>query len=68
MTARSARMNNAMRTANQFSAWRKQGIPSVITADEAWRLTEGAFGKEGDHGTPVNLAAAAVAVVKRRKK
>lgn len=44
---------------------RSQGVPSVVTADEAYRLSDGAAGTTGDHSSPVSLAAVATALAKR---
>jgi hypothetical protein len=51
--------NRRERAAQQFSAWRDQGIPMVVTAAEAWKLTGGKVGAEGDHETPMNLSTVA---------
>lgn len=53
-------MNRNQRAAQQFSTWRSQGVPTLITAHEAHRLTAGAVGTHGDHSTPVNLSTAAL--------
>lgn len=45
--------------------WRREGVPTLITAHEAFRLTGGAIGVQGDHCTPVRLTDAAVAITKR---
>lgn len=50
---------------NEASDWyharRRDGVPTVITSDEAYRLTEGAIGEPGNHHSPINLFAAAEA-------
>lgn len=42
-----------------YSRLREAGVPALLTAHEAWRLSRGLVGTEGDHGTPVPLAAVA---------
>lgn len=48
---RAAGANARVRAASQYAAWRAEGVPSLITAHEAWRLTDGAVGTKGDHGS-----------------
>lgn len=43
-------------------ARRGEGVPAIVTADEAYRLSGGVTGTAGDHSTPVSLAAVALAV------
>jgi hypothetical protein len=52
-------MNRTERAAQQFTEWRDQGIPTQITAGEAWTLTDGKVGTEGDRETPMNLSTVA---------
>lgn len=44
-------MNRRQRTAaaDLFLSWRAQGVPSLVTGHEAWRLSDGLAGAEGDH-------------------
>lgn len=48
-----ARKTAAMNTLTRLRA---EGVPSVVTADEAFRMTGGQAGTRGDHSTPVTLA------------
>lgn len=48
------------------ASWRATGTPGVVTAHEAWRLSDGATGTEGDHATPVSLATVALATATAR--
>jgi MYXO-CTERM domain-containing protein len=54
--------------ASWFLARRAEGVPSLVTAHEAWRLSAGAIGTEGDHGATggLPLMAVALAVARRR--
>lgn len=51
-----------IRAHHLFSEWRADGIPAVVTAHEAWRLSGGLAGKQADHGTAIPLAQVAVKV------
>lgn len=51
--------NQRERSAQQYATWRAQGVPTLITSNEAWLLTDGAYGKQGDNSTPVNLSTVA---------
>lgn len=55
----------AEKAIQQRKAWMDAGVPTVITAGEAHRLTGGKAGKPGDHSTPISLAAVAVATVRK---
>lgn len=48
------------------ASWRATGAPAVVTAHEAWRLSGGVAGTEGDHATPMSLAAVALATATAR--
>jgi hypothetical protein len=52
--------------ASWFLDRRAEGVPSLITGHEAWRLSAGAVGDEGDHGTAWPLMRVALAVVRAR--
>lgn len=58
-------MNRRQRNAAaaQFLTWRAEGVPAVVTAHEAWRLSGGLVGREGDHGDPWPLMRVAARVV-----
>lgn len=49
LAARSAAMNTLTRL-------RGEGVPAVVTADEAFRMTDGHVGTRGDHHSPVSLS------------
>lgn len=63
-----ARPTHAARTqaAILLASWRATGAPGVVTAHEAWRLSDGATGREGDHATAYPLAAVALATATAR--
>lgn len=42
--------------------WQEAGVPTLITAHEAYRLTGGAVGTEGDHSASGGLNLATVAL------
>lgn len=52
--------NKRTHAAKRYSDLRKAGVPSVVTAHEAHRMTNGEVGTRGDHSTPVNLSAVAL--------
>jgi hypothetical protein len=52
--------NKRTQAAKRYTDLRKAGVPTVVTAHEAHRLTAGAIGTEGDHSTPVNLSTVAL--------
>ena len=65
-------MKNAAATRKQTeraialrTEWRAAGAPGVVTAHEAFRLSNGVAGAEGDHSTSVSLAALALTVAKK---
>jgi hypothetical protein len=45
-----------------FTTWRAEGVPMLVTAHEAHRLTGGVVGAEGDHGAAGGLPTAGVAL------
>lgn len=49
-------MNKKIRAAEIFAKWRNDGVPTLITMHEAFRLSGGKFGTDGDHSTPVQLS------------
>jgi hypothetical protein len=57
-----------MAAVGQMQEWTAEGHPAIVTAHEAWILTEGGHGTQGDHGTPVSLASLAVSVIAARRK
>lgn len=59
MTRRPAGANARVRAAARFAAWRAEGVPTKVTAHEAWHLTNGKVGTAGDHSTPLNLSTVA---------
>lgn len=50
------------RALKQLSSWRKEGVPLVVTAHEAYRLSNGISGQKDDHETPYPLARLALEV------
>jgi hypothetical protein len=52
--------NKRTRAAKRYTELRKAGAPTVVTAHEAFRMTGGVIGTEGDHSTPVNLSKVAL--------
>lgn len=65
-------MKNATATRKQTAkaielrmTWKAAGAPGVVTAHEAFRLSNGLTGVEGDHSTPVSLASVALLVAKK---
>lgn len=50
------------------AAWfldrKAEGVPSVVTGHEAWTLTAGQVGREGDHSSPWPLMAVALRVAR----
>lgn len=67
----STRYTHADRTqaAIHLAAWRATGAPALVTGHEAWRLSDGLAGIEGDHGTrgAVTLAALALATARAER-
>jgi hypothetical protein len=62
--AKGRRSTQGERAALQYSAWRDQGTPGVVTGHEAWKLTNGLVGKESDNETRINLSLVAVSATK----
>ena len=60
MSNKASRTTKAMQAAKRYTTLRQSGVPSVVTAHEAHRLTSGTIGTEGDHSTPVNLSTVAL--------
>lgn len=62
------RRNLRVEAATQYAAWRAEGVPTLVTAHEAWHLTNGAVGTAGDHGATgaMNLSTVARDWVARR--
>ena len=58
-------MNKKIAAATLFTQWRAEGIPDLITMHEAFRLTDGKIGTEGDHSTPINLSTVARRMVEK---
>lgn len=58
--------NAHTRAAARFAAWRAQGVPTLITAHEAYRLTDGKVGTYGDHGASGGLNLSTVARLAER--
>jgi hypothetical protein len=52
------------------SSWwldrRHEGVPSLVTAHEAWRLSGGLTGREGDMGATAGVSLMSVALVVAR--
>lgn len=63
-----ARPTHAARTqaAILHATWRATGVPTMVTGDEAFRLSGGATGTKGDHATPFTLAAVALSTAMAR--
>jgi hypothetical protein len=55
--------NARVRAAARYAAWRAEGVPSFITAHEAYRLTGGIVGVEGDHGSTGGMNLARIAQI-----
>lgn len=53
--------NARVRAASLYAAWRADGVPSLITSHEAYRLTGGKVGRLGDHGASGSLNLSTVA-------
>lgn len=51
--------NPGLRAAKRFAGWRAEGHPLTLTHHEAWLLTAGRVGTEGDHATAINLSTVA---------
>lgn len=49
-----------------FSAWRKAGHDYIITADDAWSLTDGVVGQK-DSNEEMRLIDVAVQLIKRKE-
>lgn len=48
--------NARIRAASRYAEWRAEGVPSAVTSHEAWRLSEGRVGIEGNHTDRLNLS------------
>lgn len=48
--------NARVRAAARFAAWRADGVPTVITSHEAYLLTDGRVGIEGNREAALGLA------------
>jgi hypothetical protein len=64
VTRRGKGPNARVRAASLYAAWRAEGVPSFVTAHEAYRLSGGKVGRDGDHGATggLNLSTVAAAV------
>jgi hypothetical protein len=57
--------NQRTQAAKRYTELRKAGVPTVVTAHEAHRLSRGQVGTYGDHSTPVNLSTVALSLESR---
>lgn len=48
--------NARIRSAARYAEWRADGVPSAVTSHEAWLLSEGRVGHEGNHSDRLNLS------------
>lgn len=46
-----------------WKSWEKAGVPAFVTGHEAYRLSNGKTGAQGDHSTPFRLAVVATKAV-----
>ena len=61
-TRRNSPARRALESAvDAYARLRDAGVPAVVTADEAYRMSAGVVGRQGDHHSPVSLSALVLA-------